>query len=30
MISPADKSFVKVMVSFNKMMAAMVAKKGCE
>jgi hypothetical protein len=29
-ISPADKNFVNVMVSFNNIMAAMVAKNGCE
>ena len=30
MISPADKNFVNVMDSFKNMMAAMVAKNGCE
>jgi hypothetical protein len=29
-IRPADKSFVKVRVSSNKIMAAIVAKNGCE
>jgi hypothetical protein len=28
--SSADKNFVNVIVSFKNIMAAMVAKKGCE